>query len=323
MAVLGPFLLVTLPFLYYIVGKYHLHIINRFPSEWRPFTMQWYNWRLLLKNNLSVSLFVSVIGFIAFYRTWRERLQRRIIGNWLIISILMYVYATSVPGIRDKFHLQLPVIVPNYHYWFYLKALQSLFFGFGAIFLLDLGLRRLATSASPRYATFLTAAVIEIAIAYFPIYKERRDFTRQRADSLSWGIEKKDRIEAYYFIEDHVPVDKVILCPEPESNFPVLASGRKMVCVNSAFSNPYLDFYRRWMDDSAMVDYLQTGQPVGARRLFDEYQVSFVFLPNKTADSSAASPLLGAPLLRTTGYTLFPIRKQVYRAASCWGWAAR
>jgi hypothetical protein len=90
-----------------------------------------------------------------------------------------------------------------------------------------------------------------------------------------------------------------------------------MVCVNSAFSNPYLDFYRRWMDDSAMVDYLQTGQPMGARRLFDEYRVSFVFLPNKTADSSMASPLLGPPLLRTTGYTLFPIRKQVYRAASC------
>jgi hypothetical protein len=84
----------------------------------------------------------------------------------------------------------------------------------------------LATSASPRYATFLTAAVIAIAIVYFPIYKERRDFTRQRADFLGWGIEKKDRIEAYYYIEDHVPVDKVILCPEPESNFPVLASGR-------------------------------------------------------------------------------------------------
>jgi hypothetical protein len=306
-----PFLLVISPFLYYIIGKYHLHFINTYPAEWRPDEMYWKNWRMLIHLNFSLSLLIAVVGFAWFYRSCHSRLQRRIVLNWAAVCIIMYLYSTTIPGIRDKFHIQLPETVPGYHYFFYGKALQSLLYGFGVIFLFDklFGLLSKSMPVSGKNPGWLAALVLIAAIAYFPYYRDRTDFSTRRELTLAKDNDTA-RIAAYLFLVDHVPSDKVILCPEKNSTFPVMASGRKMVCVSILFSNPYLDFHQRYSDACRMLDFLKTGKPTDARRLFDDYQVSYVFLPNsEITDATSGSNLFGEILMKNDGYTLFSLRR--------------
>lgn len=306
-----PFLLVISPFLYFIVGKYHLHFVNTYPAEWRPDSLYWKNWRMLIQLNFSLSLLIAVVGFAWFYRSYRSLLQRRIVLNWAAACIIMYLYSATIPGIRDKFHVQLPETVPSYHYFFYLKALQSLMYGFGLVFLVEkfFGLLRLSKRASGNNAGWLAALVLLAAIGYFPYYRDRPDFSMRRELSLEKGKDTA-RIEAYNYLVDHIPYDKVILCPEPNSTFPVMASGRKMVCVSVLFSNPYLSFHQRYSDACRMLDFLKTGKASEARRLFDDYQVSYVFLPNsEITAATTGSSLFGKVLLRNNGYTLFSLNR--------------
>jgi hypothetical protein len=306
-AVFIPFLLINLPFLYYIIGKYHLNIVNKFIVDWRPTAMQWVNWKILVSHNLSFSLLIAAVGFVWVYRKFRSQPQRAIFVNWFLVTVVMYIYTTSIPGIRDKFHIQLPETVPNYHYFFYLKALQSVLYGFGLVFLLDLLLRRITVSKPALYIQLFAGAILLYAFVYYPWYCKRADFVDRRKLSLE-KANKLYRVEMYDYLVHKVPDDKVILCPEQESTFPVLASGRKMVCVSILWSNPYVDFQKRLEDDSVMLHFVETGQPASARHLFDDYKVSYVFLPNdQAAPAAKATSLLGPPVMKDAQFTLFPV----------------
>jgi hypothetical protein len=306
-----PYVIIALPLLYYVAGKYHLHVVNTYIVEWRPDMMYLSKWRNLLAANFSVSLVIAVVGFLVFYRNYRPRLQRRIIMNWLALSVIMYVYSISVPPIREKFHIQLPETVPCYHYFNYLKALQSVFFGVGLVWLLDkgLGLLRIAGPASSRHSILLAVVILVCASLYFPRYSTRADFSDRRQASLLKG-QDSTRIEAYQYLVNRIPCEKVILCPELNSTFPVMASGRKMVSVSVAFSNPYLSFDKRFGDANLMLSFLKTGVPAEARNLFDEYLVSYVFLPNaEITPITNTSPLFGQVVFRNQDYTLFSVKR--------------
>jgi hypothetical protein len=84
----------------------------------------------------------------------------------------------------------------------------------------------------------------------------------------------------YDFISKNIPLDNVMLCPHGLSLFPVMPTGIKMVSVETYFSNPYVSYDQRESDRVEMLDYLTTGQPVPAEKLFSEYNVSDVLLSN-------------------------------------------
>jgi hypothetical protein len=301
-----PFIVVAMPILFFIAGKYHLQIQNHNPAEWRPDEMYWNRLPALIKENASVSLLVAGLGAVWFYRKMKTPLIRSIIFNWLAIAAVLYVYGASITGIRDKFHIQLPDTVPCYHYFFYLKALQSVFFGFGLLYLLDLGFGFIGRQVS---VLSLGVIVLVLAIGYFPFYRNRIDFTMRRRLAVEKGRDS-NRIAAYDYLVSRVPEDKVILCPEPNSTFPVMASGRKMVCTGVVFSNPYVDYRRRYRDDSLMLNYLRTGAPDSARRLFDDYQVSYVMIPSKDyRQYTHASTLLGPVLFQNDSLTLVAVNR--------------
>src|SRR6202012_4098352 len=88
-------------------------------------------------------------------------------------------------------------------------------------------------------------AVLLCAMLYFPFYRQRDDFTVIHALALAKQNDQ-DKIDVYRYIVQHIPSDKVILCEEKFSIFPVMATARKTVCVSVLFSNPYLDFYKRF-----------------------------------------------------------------------------
>jgi hypothetical protein len=279
-----PFLICAFPFLYYVYGKYHLHFINHAILECAPGVFARKDTLELLKLNVTFSLIISAIGVVWFYKRFENPLLRKIVWNWLFICLFMYIYESAVPTIDKTLNIKLPDTIPAFHYFFYLKALQSIFFGFGFIFLLNKlvnwvkGLNR--KSFTIKYSdNLLIVAILLYALAYYPIYSNRADFTELREQAIQKGNEK-DKIEVYHFISASVPLNNVLLCEHGLSLFPVMPTGIKMVSVETYFSNPYLSYDQRESDRNDMLSYLTTSAPESALKLFNSYNVSVVLLTN-------------------------------------------
>ncbi|HXB09353.1 MAG TPA: hypothetical protein VNW04_19645, partial [Puia sp.] len=131
------FCVAAAPIFYYIIGKYHLHIINREPSEYTEGLFFINNLWGLLKANFTIAFVIAILGLINFYLSYPKNLIRRIILAWLYISVGLYLYASVVAGLDHRYGIRLPAMVPSFHYFMYIKAIQSVFFGFGLVFLLS------------------------------------------------------------------------------------------------------------------------------------------------------------------------------------------
>jgi hypothetical protein len=279
-----PFLLVAAPFLYYVYGKYHLHFINRIILECAPGIFARKETFTLLKLNVTFALLISVVGFVWFYFRFENNVLRKIIWAWLLITGIMYVYESAVPTADKILHRNLPDTIPAFHYFFYLKGLQCVFFGFGLLYLFDMLIawiqRVKNTNFSPRMLTNLfIAAVLLYALVYYPIYRNRYDFTGLREAAIEKGAQQ-DKIGVYNFITKNVPANNVLLCPHGLSLFPAMPTAIKMVSVETYFSNPYVSYDQREADRVKMLDFLTTATPDTAKHLFTEYHVSNVLMAN-------------------------------------------
>jgi len=316
MVTFAAFVLAGFPLLYYIVGKYHLHLINRATFEYAEGIFIWNNFFGMIKANISISFLVAIIGFVWFYKNFHHALIRKIIFNWFFISIIMYIYSTLVAGLDSKFSIHLPGTVPSFHYFFYLKAVQSVFFGFGFISILKLlwtsvndfiKNRAVKIRKGNYFNQFFIIAVLLCSIIYFPFYKNRQDFVLLREQAIVKENDK-DKMEVYHYIMQNISSDKVILCEKDPSLFPVMATARKMVSIAFTFSNPYLDFDKRENDRNNMLLFIETGQPPEANPLFAAYQVNFVLLSNNEFKKSKhISALLGEKVFRNSTYSIFAV----------------
>jgi len=310
------FAIVASPFLYYVAGKYHLHIINTNIFEYQSDLMIWRNILLLIKANLSIAFVISIIGFVWFYKTFHEATIRTIILNWFFISGFMLAYSMSLPGFHDKLHIPLPDTVPSYHYLHYLKAVQSVFFGFGIVFLFQqvsrFIIRRIPNQRVQKVSNANSVYILVLvlwAMVYFPVYKERKDFTLIRKLSLA-KENNVGKMQVYDYIIANIPSDNVILCEEQYSIFPVMATGRKLVCASILFSNPYIDFGKRYADLNVMLASLKNNAP-GSKKLFEHYKVNYALLSNALYKrDSLQSPLLGKAIFSNEMFTLFDLNKE-------------
>ncbi len=282
-----PFLIFSLPFLFFIVGKYHLHFQNRKPFEYVDTIFIWRNYKDMIRENFSVSFLIAAIGFIWFYKKFQEKLIRGILLNWLWIAVAMFFYSTLVASLDEHTHIHLPGTVPSFHYFFYLKALQSVFYGFGLYILLSPILRWINSrgffnknlALEKRMTGLFVVMVLLCGLIYFPYYQKRYDFVYFRNLCLEKAKDLSD-INAYYFIRDHIPAEGVFLCEDHTSIFPVMATARKMVSIGITFSNPYVNFEVRENARNEMLSYLKSGQPAHAADLFKKYAVSYILLNN-------------------------------------------
>ena len=175
--------------------------------------------------------------------------------------------------------------------------------------LLDLVLARINSLRTQRTRELVFAgAVLACAIAYYPFYRNRQDFVFYRTQNLLMDKET-DKIMTYDYILKNVPYDKVILCEENTSIFPVMATARKMVSNGITYSNPYVDFWQRENARNSMLSYLKTGQPDSAKQLFDNYQVNFILLSNATFKTPDTLPGFNGRLVYKNGsYSLYCIK---------------
>jgi len=279
-----PFIICAFPFLYYVYGKYHLHFINRVILQCAPGVFARKETLNLLKLNITFSLLISILGFIWFYLKFENKVLRKIIWNWLIITLVMYVYESAVPTADKMLHINLPDTIPAFHYFFYFKALQSIFVGFGLIFLFNLLIAWITKLAKKEITPKLSnnlfiAAILLYMLVYYPIYSNRWDFTDLRQEAIDKGNEK-DKIGVYDFITKNVPSDNVLLCEHGLSLFPVMPTAVKMVSIETYFSNPYVSYDQRESDRVEMLKDLTTTAPDTSKKLFSAYKVGDVLLSN-------------------------------------------
>jgi len=279
-----PFIIFAFPMLYYVYGKYHLHFVNRIILECAPGIFARKETFTLLKLNVTFSLIISIIGFIWFYKNFNNKVLRQLIWCWLWVTLIMYVYESAVPTVDKIIHHNLPDTIPAFHYFFYFKALQSVFFGFGFISLFNLLVqwqsKRSKKELSPQLRNnIFVFAILLYMLVYLPIYSTRWDFSDLRQEALNKEKET-DNIGVYDFIVKNVPLDNVLLCPHGLSLFPVMPTGIKMVSVETYFSNPYLSYDQREGDRVKMLNFLTSSTPDTAKHMFSEYKVGNVLLAN-------------------------------------------
>jgi len=303
------FIMAAMPLVYYIVGKYHLHMITRAAFEYTEGIYYLSNFKGMIRENLSVSFVIAIIGLLWFYKNFHQQLLRKIIFSWLFISAVMYIYATLVALLDTRYHIHLPGTVPSFHYFFYLKALQSVFFGFGFVFGNLIAGNNKGLQITNSANIFFVVIVMICALAYFPFYKNRDDFGLFRKESAE-KENKKDDIEVYDYILKNISSEKVILSEKDPSIFPVMATARKMVSIAYTFSNPYVDFDKREEDRNNMLLFLKTGEPVSSKQLFSKYSVDYALISKKElSDYKMLPPILDKAIFSNNSYTLFSINK--------------
>jgi hypothetical protein len=287
----ATFLAAASPILIVIYSRYRMHYINRAPFEYVGSIFTVKSFGELIKANINLTLLISLAGVYWFYKNYESRIIRNIISSWLLVCLFMYSYSTLVPLLHNRFNIFLPVTVPSFHYFFYLKALESVFFGMGLVWILKstvhwLSKRITANSVEnpiDRVGHIVWVTLILVfSLVYYPVYSRRSDFIDLRELALRKEADKP-RLEVYYYLKDHISPDKVILCELGESMFPVMASGRKMVSTTFTFSNPFVDFEQREKDRNSMLSYLITGQPGSDKQLFTKYHVSYILLSSSLA----------------------------------------
>jgi hypothetical protein len=299
------FLITASPILIFIIGRYKMHYLNRAPFEFVIGIFSVKSYLELIKANLNLAFLISIGGIYWFYKYFEDRLIRSIIFSWLLVCICMYAYSTIAPIVAHRFHINLPVTIPSFHYFFYLKALESVFVGFGLYWLLKSPVKwlskrvsRLSPLKNPDQATHMVfiLLILFISVGYYPFYKSRMDFVYLR-DGAIQKEKDKDKLEVYYYITGHIPSDKVILCELEQSMLPVMASGRKMVSTVFTFSNPFVDYKERENDRNVMLCYLVTASPFSAKKLFIKYQVSYILLSIPLGDKMKQDLGLNAKLI--------------------------
>jgi len=285
---LVPFLVFSFPFLYFVLIKYHLHFVNRIILQCAPRIFARANSIELLKLNLTFPFVIAAIGFVMFCRKYNNPLIKKIILYWLYITVFMYLYEAILPTANRMLHITLPDTIPALHYFFYLKGVQSVFFAFGFVYLVDLAIHWMEGYAAKRRlrkipvllsSNLFVIFVLLYVIIYYPIYSNRADFVVPRQQALAKEKET-DKIEVYDFIVKNIPLNRVMLCKHDQSLFPVMAAGIKMVSVEIYFSNPYVSYEQRENDRNEMLSYLVASAPSPAEKLFLKYKVSYVLLPN-------------------------------------------
>ncbi len=303
------FVLAAMPLLYYLVGKYHLHMVNRATFEYTEGIFIVSHFKAMLKANFSVALVVAALGLIWFHLNSEKGLIRKIIYGWLGWTLLMYFYSTAVSVFDNKWHIHLPGTVPSFHYFFYLKALESVFFGMGIYGIfnwvwINLFRRKLRSYNNYRLIAY-SLVVLACAGLYFPVYSKRADFTMMRDQALA-KAGQLNKMEVYNFLMNHSLEEDVVLCDKDPSLFPVMTTGRKMVSTAFTFSNPFVDFDRRENDRDSMLNYARSGTPVAASGLFGFYGVKLVLLENNDAGKPfIESNLCKKLVFRNKSYSIY------------------
>jgi hypothetical protein len=257
------------PFLWCVAGHYRLAIRNPIPLAW--------SWgpagigegiAFFLLRQSSWSTVLAAAGLVATLREGPDgaRWPRR----WLAVSFVLFAYGflgQRLPGLAAH-RLEL---MPHHHFWFYVKAAESAFFGWGVL-ALAAGLGWASSRAAravgrpnpsierrARSHALVTIATLGLLLPLsYPRFRDREYFEVGRRQAAAGT--RRERSEAVSWIRAHTRREEVFLTSDEAGLQLVGVAGRKSVAVGPFFSNPYVDRERRASARRLMLMRLRGGQ---------------------------------------------------------------
>jgi hypothetical protein len=289
-AVLALASAVASPFLWSILGRYHLRVVNPEPGAY-----VWPGTGLdslggILRGALDRPALIGLVlaGVIALLvpggASARSPAARRVIGAWAFWGVILLSYVFAQPALRSL-GLPAPPLVPAFHFWALLGGLVSLVAGLGALWL-GTGLASLLTPRPERRSALVALVTVflalGLAVASYPSWRTRDDFvaTRRVAEFHS----RMDRIRAHEWIRRHTSVDDVFLAEHDAGLRVVATAGRRLVALDAGFSSPFVPWPPRAAAAARMLASLRPGGHEAFHPLAVEYHVSYVVLQRPSAE---------------------------------------
>lgn len=282
--VLATAVVVSAPFLYSIVGLYRLHIANRDPLNWTWDDIEVDNLSEVLQGGLLSPIgLLRLLGLAVLIRRLPHDRDAWLAITWTAAAALLFGYGwiQQLVGL-DRF----PALVPQHHFYFYLKAAGHLLAGVGVwtvlSWIVGVVVRLFRSQALPERQTALTGvlaltAVATVAVTNYSLYQMRPDFQEYQREALGYS-EEFARTGVLTRLRAETPPDAVVLASPIDSHFRVAPAGRHVIAVPTAQSNPYVAQHGREADQKSMIAALLAGDSGTFNTLADRYSVTHVLL---------------------------------------------
>jgi hypothetical protein len=268
-------ILFALPLIYFPIFVYRLKVLNYAPSTW----LGSFDPATLIAENLNIALLIAAVGFVALYKDKISNLTKNIMMLWIIGASVFLIYSLVVTYLARKQIAFLPALVPWFHFYFYLKAAETVLFGYGVIklfeLLLALSKRVFDFTKFPALDVVPIVVLSAVTVMLFPSYLNRIDLAPARKYAIERG-QKSAEIKAYHWIRKNTNKDDVFLATDYHSLFVINPAGRKTVCTKKEFSNPFVDFKKRDTDRNQMFKYLIENNFSEFQHLAAGYSLDFV-----------------------------------------------
>lgn len=210
---------------------------------------------------------------------------------WSSVSSELFLLGRDLP---------LPMlVVPPYHFFYFFKILLAPFFAIGTMSVLNFGMDKLSARtatwcapqrwvyelltgpvSAPRFlipsGLLLIVATLSLQIAYTMALDPGTMYNHIRKDRPDPGL-----MDAYDFIQANTGPNDVFLTNDHWAVHLISPSGRKVVCNDALFSNPYVDIVSRRADRDAMWEHLRNGDLAEFQATSAPYSVTHVLVPAK------------------------------------------
>lgn len=265
-----------------VIGRYHAHIVNGFPSV-SPNPILGSLTGLAVKLALATPLVVAVVAFSIRIARSSPALPR-VLNAWLVATVASLAWVClDILATRTGIALAPRLPVPGFHFISYALAIASMGFGIAVGDLTAWGAKRLASTriAMSQAALALALLVVELGAAA-PRYLRRPDATDLLDDARA--LQSAIPAGLYAWVRSSTAPDDVFLCTDAESLYVISPAGRKVVATNRYFSNPFVDWAARDRDRDSMFAALARADPSVLTPLAAKYGVRWIVVANGMND---------------------------------------
>jgi hypothetical protein len=288
--------LVSAPLLVSVVGHYRLAIQNQGPPSWVYEEVALSNLSTFLNPSAMLSLrkVIECIGVVYLFRS-RRKLPAQTLLVTAATTAGFFAYSYLVQYARNS-RLTIPALVPGFHFLFYLRALEAMAFGIGLVWLGRL-LAGVISRVMPAWRPALVEstvlavvfAALSVAVAtVYGSYRSRSDFIAERANAREM-FSTQDLRAMYSWIATSTSRSDVFIAPHNVGLSVIATAGRKVVALDAAFSNPFVNWEQRAHDQEKMLQSLNEGDWAAFSIVATRYRVRYI---------ATSVPLFAEPMLR-------------------------
>ncbi|MBA2302931.1 MAG: hypothetical protein H0W08_09885 [Acidobacteria bacterium] len=297
-------LLVCLPFLAPLATQYSFHVLNRLPATWIDEARQ----PLAALGGLARPGAWLQLALVAVGLWWiRARVRpmaKVVLTAWFLVAMSLYAYSVLTQS------RQWPALMPAYHFYFLLRAWKWLAFGCGVVAATEMAVARWNARGKRRIQKDTAQAVVVILFvaAVYPRYLGREAF--REAPRIARQISLADERRLHDWIREHTHLDAVFLADDIDALTLVGPSGRAVVSVPPAFSNPYVDHRMRATARDRMVNALENGDVELLQALVGQFGVTHVLARNRTIDYLRQQTALVHEVSSAGSVVVFELRRR-------------